>query len=296
MSSPNLQFFFGLAQQQRYWLSPRLIFASAVNAMPNPKITILVSNWIFQIVWIVMTVRTSAGPEMAQNAGIGRRTRAAAPPQTRSEAEFASARRHSRRVRLLKFGLPLAALFAMGFFAAATFLADSNTPTPSMQSVSMSDGRVVMAKPKLEGFDADKRPYVMTAERAIQQSASSSIIELEKIVADLPFGKSETAKLTANGGVFDNASNKLDLKDNIRLFTSGGMKAVLSQASINLSTNDMVSDAPVDIVTDVSRITADRMRIEGSGKVFVFESRVRLKIDANKMKQASDAAAEPGTQ
>jgi lipopolysaccharide export system protein LptC len=264
--------------------------------MPNPKITILVSNWIFQIVWIVMTVRTYAGPEMAQNAGIGRRTRAAPPPQTRSEAEFASARRHSRRVRLLKFGLPLTALFAMGFFAAATFLADSNNPAPSVQSVSMSDGRVVMAKPKLEGFDSDKRPYAMTAERAIQQSAASNIIELENVVADLPFGKSETAKLTADGGTFDNASNKLDLKDNIRLSSSGGMKAVLSQASINLSTNEMSSDAPVDIETEGSHITADRMRIEERGKVFVFESRVRLKIDANKMKQASDAEAEPGTQ
>lgn len=242
-----------------------------------------------------MTVRTYAGPEMAQNAGIGRGSRSAAPLQTRSEAEFALARRHSRRVRLLKFGLPLAALFAMGFFAGATFLADSNNPAPSAQSVSMLDGRVIMAKPKLEGFDADKRPYVMTAERAIQQSASSSRVELEQIVADLPFGKSQTANLTADGGVFDSASNKLDLKDNIRLITSDGVKAVLSEASIQLSTNEMASDAPVDIVTDGSHITSDRMRIEGGGKVFVFEGRVRLKIDAIKMKQASGAGAEAGT-
>jgi lipopolysaccharide export system protein LptC len=263
--------------------------------MLNPKITILVSIWIFQIVWIVMTVRSFAGPETAQTSGTGRKGRFA-PPQTRSEAEFASARRHSRRVRLLKFGLPLSALFATGFFVAATFLADTGAPSPGMESVSMTDGRIVMAKPKLEGFDADKRPYTMTAERATQQSAASNIVELEKIVADMPFGKSGTANLTADGGVLDNGSSKLDLKDNIRLITSDGIKAVLSQASINLSTNEMASDAPVDIVTDGSHITADRMRIEERGKVFVFESRVRLKIDANKMKQASGASAEPETQ
>jgi lipopolysaccharide export system protein LptC len=247
-----------------------------------------------------MTVRSYAGSEPAQSKGSGRsvtRVGNRAPVrQTRSAAEFAAASRHSRRVRLFKLGLPLAALFAAGFFIAATILADSKLPSPSVESVSMTDGRIVMAKPKMEGFDAERRPYTMTAERAIQLSAASSVVELEKIAADIPFGKAATAKLTADGGVFDNASNKLDLKDNIRLVSSDGMRAVLTKASINLSTNEMTSDAPVDIVTDGSHITADRMRIEKNGKIFVFESRVRLKIDANKMKKASDDSAGPGAE
>jgi hypothetical protein len=37
------------------------------------------------------------------------------------------------------------------------------------------------------------------------------------------------------------------------------------------------------------------MRVEKGGKVFVFESRVRMNIDADKLKQASGASAEPGT-
>ncbi len=247
-----------------------------------------------------MTVQSYAGSGAAQIIGNSvsgaRRGNSAPARQTRSEADFAAASRHSKRVKMLKFGLPLTALFATGFFTAATFLSDANTPAASVRPVSMSDGRIVMAKPKLEGFDADKRPYTMTAERAIQQSASSSVIELEQISADLPFGKADTAKLTANAGVFDNASNKLDLKDNIRFFTGGGVQAVLTKASINLSTNEMTSDAPVDVVTKGSHINADRMRIGEGGKVFVFEGRVRLKIDANTMKQASDASAEPGIQ
>lgn len=271
-----------------------LMFDSAVYAMFNPKITILVSNWIFEIAGIVMSVRTFARPDTGPSARPGPQARVA--PQTRSEAEFASARRHSRRVRLLKFGLPLSALFATGFFVAATFLADSGAPAASVESISLTDGRIVMAKPKLEGYDADRRPYTMTAERAIQQSAVSNIVELEKVAANLPFGKSGTANLTADGGVMDNGSNRLDLKDNIRLITSDGIKAVLSEASINLSTNEMSSSAPVDIVTNGSHITADRMRIEQRGKVFVFESRVRLRIDGNKMKQVAGADAEPETQ
>jgi lipopolysaccharide export system protein LptC len=247
-----------------------------------------------------MSVESYARAKVTPNSGSGisgaRRSNASPAPQTRSEAEFAAANRHSRRVRMLKFGLPLCALFGIGFFAAATLLTDPTLPAPSVQSVAMSDGRIVMAKPKLEGFDADKRPYTMTAERAIQQSASSSVIDLEKIAAELPFGKELTAKLTADSGVFDNASNKLDLKDNIRLLTSDGMQAALSKASINLSTNEMTSGAPVDIVRDGTHITADRMRIEEGGKIIVFESHVRFITEAKKLKQATDASAEPGTQ
>jgi lipopolysaccharide export system protein LptC len=241
-----------------------------------------------------MSVRTLAGPDASPTSGSARKRRLA--PQTRSDAEFATAARHSRRVRALKFGLPLLALFATGFFVAATLLAGSGAPSPSAESVSLTDGRIVMARPKLEGFDAEKRPYSMTAERAVQQSAASNIVELEQVAANMPFGKAGTANLTADGGVLDNGVNKLDLKRNIRLITSDGIRAVLSEASINLSTNEMSSGAPVDIVTDGSHITADRMRIEERGKVFVFEGRVRLKIDANKMQQASEQGAELETQ
>jgi lipopolysaccharide export system protein LptC len=247
-----------------------------------------------------MAVESYARPETAESSGSGisrtRRSNEAPAPQTRSDAEFAAASRHSKRVRALKFGLPLAALFASGFFTAATFLSGAGGPAPSAAAVSMSDGRIVMANPKMEGFDADKRPYTMTADRAIQQSAASSVVDLEKIAADLPLGNAVTAKLTADGGVYDSASNKLDLKDNIRLLTSDGMQASLSKASINLSTNEMTSGAPVDIIRDGSRITADGMRITEGGKVIVFENHVRLIVEADKVKQASDASAEPGTQ
>ena len=134
----------------------------------------------------------------------------------------------------------------------------------------------------------------MTAERAIQLGISSNVIELEKISADLPFGKAETAMLTADAGVFNNSSNKLDLKDNIRLLTSGGMQALLSKASINLANNEMSSDAPVDIKTQGSHITAGRMRIAAGGKVFVFEKRVRLKIDADRMKRGAERQRRSG--
>jgi lipopolysaccharide export system protein LptC len=217
-------------------------------------------------------------------------------PQTRSDAEFASAFRHSNRVRILKLSLPLIALFAIGFFSAATIFASGPVPVATQKPAEMSDGRIIMANPKLEGFTGDNRPYKMVAARAVQEAASSPVVRLETITADLPFGKEATAKVSAESGVFDNSSSTLNLNSQILLTTSDGMTAKLKTAKVNIATSEMSTDQPVDIKTKGSHITADSMKIGEGGKVVIFENRVRLNIDSKKLKQtdAADAAAPGG--
>jgi lipopolysaccharide export system protein LptC len=226
-----------------------------------------------------------------------RQSRFAKPaPQTRSDAEFASAFRHSNRVRVLKLSLPLIALFAIGFFSAATIFAGDPAPAAAEKPAEMSDGRIIMANPKLEGFTGDKRPYKMVAVRAIQESATSPVVALETISADLPFGSQATAKVTAASGIFDNSKSLLDLNSQIQLTTSDGMTANLNTAKVNISTSEMSTDQPVDIKTGSSHITADSMKITNGGKVVIFENRVRLNIDSKQLKQsqAADSAATGG--
>lgn len=204
------------------------------------------------------------------------------PGGARSASDFAAADRHSMRVTVLKLGLPLAALFAVGFFMAATIFAGSGSPATESAQVEMADGRIVMANPKMEGFTKNKRPYKMVAERAIQQSAGSSLVELQKISAELPLGGKVTAKLTAQSGLFDSSANTLDLSNDITLVTSDGMIAKLTAAKISIGTNELESDQPVDITTDQTHITADGMNISDGGKVVTFTKRVRLNIAAKK--------------
>jgi lipopolysaccharide export system protein LptC len=238
--------------------------------------------------------RTAAGQPSPRP--FSRESRFAQPaPQTRSDAEFASAFRHSNRVKLLKLSLPLVALFAIGFFAAATIFADNGAPVAAEEPAEMSDGRIIMANPKLEGFTGDNRPYKMVASRAIQESAASPVVALETISADLPFGKDATAKVTAANGTFDNSSSTLSLNSLIKLTTSDGMTANLNTAKVNIVTNEMSTDQPVEITTNGSHITADSMKITNGGKVVIFESRVRLNIDSKQLKQAEAAdRAAPG--
>ena len=211
----------------------------------------------------------------------------------RAADEFASADRHSRRVRLAKFVIPLLALLAGGFFAAKTFFRAEVPVDVSAAGVSLSDGRVVMANPKLDGMTGDKRPYKMQAERAFQEVKKDGLVELEKITATLPFGKETTADLTAGAGIFDHSKNLLDLSHSVLLKTSDGMVARLTSAAIDIGHNTLVSNEPVDITAKGSHITAESLRVSDGGKHLIFDKKVRLSIDPKQFnKSAGDAATQ----
>lgn len=209
---------------------------------------------------------------------------------------FKAAGRHSRRVRVMKLAIPVIALVAAGMFSAATFFRNEAPVAVSTDSVSMSDGRIVMANPKLDGITGDKRPYKMQAERAYQEVKKDGLVELEKITAELPFGTDATARLKAGGGFYSNSKSTLDLSKDIVLTTSDGMQAKLKSARIDIGKNGLSTNEPVDITSKGSRITADSMQVSEGGKLLVFERRVRLIIDPKNLDPQKSETAESGGQ
>lgn len=234
---------------------------------------------------------------MAQTGNLSEiRSNSANRPRKRVEEQFAAAERHSRRVRFLKVAFPLAAITGAGLLAAATILRPQAAIDISTDSVSLSDGRIVMANPKLDGLTGDKRPYAMRADRAFQEVGRDGLVELEKITAELPFGTNSTAQLRAGGGFFDNTRNLLDLGKAIEMTTSDGMTAKLSSARIDIAKNALNTDEPVDISTNGSRITAGKLSVSEGGKLLVFEKNVRLTIDPKKLNNASGLPVPETTQ
>lgn len=206
----------------------------------------------------------------------------------RSAGEFAAAGRHSGRVRLMKTAIPLIALVMGGAFAAMTLFRTETKVDVSAEGVSLSDGRIVMAAPKLDGVTKDNKPYKMQAERAFQDVKSGEI-ELEKITASLPFTGSETASLSAKGGVFNDGKRTLKLSDDIVLTTSDGMIVKLKSADIDINKQDLSTSDPVDIKTPQASITAETMSASDGGKVLVFDRKVRMTINPSALNQAAKA-------
>lgn len=200
-------------------------------------------------------------------------------PKARGDDAFRRARRHSRAVGVLKWLLP-----ALGILMAAAFFLKSYISSPmavaiKAEGTALSDGKLVMANPKLEGFTKDNRPYLMTAKRAVQDVADQGIVALEGIGAKLPIGDAGLATIDAAKGVFDRAKNTLNLDSEITITTLDGMVAKLKSANLDIGAGGMTSKDPVDITFNGTRITSDSMSIAQSGKILVFENRVRVLID-----------------
>ena len=218
----------------------------------------------------------TAGRHMADNA----RTR-------RVEEAFTKARRHSGRVRLLKFILPVAALAMIAAFAAKSWLAAPNGVPFDIGSLAIEGGRLVMANPQLDGVSGSaNRAYSMTATRAIQDIGASGRIDLEGIDAKLPIAETGWMKVTAPTGVFDRDANRLDIDSEMTIIGDDGLKAVLQSAIVDVAAGNLDTPDPVDITLDGAHISADSMMVRDKGAVLIFKDRVRMNIAGGRLSGA----------
>lgn len=195
---------------------------------------------------------------------------------------FARAKQHSRRVNLLKVALPLAAAAIAIGFVAYSYVVTPGSVSINVAESAISNGRLVMASPKLEGFTQDNRPYSMSATRAFQDLNDMGLIELEQISARLPFDGDNIAVLTAPGGLYNRDRNTLDLKGDLEIKTQDGMSARLKSAFVDIATGSVQTDQPVDIQMKGTSVQADSLRVEQNGKILVFDKRVRMVVDPSR--------------
>src|SRR4051812_35659711 len=92
---------------------------------------------------------------------------------------FRVAMRHSRRVRMLRVGLPTAtALVCLVLLLLAWFNPLRMLKLPiSMDNVVVSGTKIKMENPKLSGFTRDKRRYDVSAGAAAQDLTRPGVIE-----------------------------------------------------------------------------------------------------------------------
>lgn len=222
-----------------------------------------------------------------------------APETARSrDAAFFRARRHSRRVRVLKFVLPLVALLIAAVFVGYSILSSSGVVNVDIGLPTVEDGNLVMSNPKLDGFNADDQPYKMTAARATQAIGGGSEIRLEKISAEVPIDAKTKASIEAATGTYDQQRNRLDIDSPLTLTTTSGIVARLQSADVDINTNEISTADPVDVDMKGTHIAAESLVTRKGGDVFVFKDRVRVTIEPSVLRreEAEKASAEEGSQ
>ena len=201
--------------------------------------------------------------------------------------EYQEALKHSKKVKFWKIAFPTMGVVMILGIMGAFVLNSFEAPDVAVESINLTDGKLVMENPELSGFDKDKRPYNLTASKAIQNAELPNQVELQKIIAELPMDEVTTATITAGNGVYDADAKTLELKQTVNVVTSSGMVVNLEDASVDIANSIMHTNNPINATSPQADISSNSFMVEDGGNKLIFEGRVRMTLRPDELKKAN---------
>jgi lipopolysaccharide export system protein LptC len=205
-------------------------------------------------------------------------------------AAFSAAARHSKLVRFLRVAILAGAAGTIAILIAIAIFDPFGRSAggASVGGLRLDGTKVMMERPKLAGFRRDGRPYLVNADRAIQDILHPTLVELRGIDAEVGIAGSGASKITADLGVYDSANEHMDISRNVHV-KSDQYDVRLRSASIDFKVGVYLSHEPVAVVTSGgTTIDADSVTASDNGRQLSFEGHVRSVL------QVGDAAQRTG--
>ena len=212
---------------------------------------------------------------------------------------FRAAARHSRFVRLLRFAIPAGIAAIVAIILVATFfnpfrLIAAFPIDPG--KISLSGTKIVMELPRLNGFTTDSRPYELTARAAAQDLTKPEVLELKDISAVVELKDGQRVTIKSINGVYDTKGEMLRLNDHITLNSTSGYEGRLSEATVNVTSGNIVSESPVELKLPNGLLNANRLEVVDNGALILFGGGVELTLTPDQVRPApqdSTSAAAP---
>jgi lipopolysaccharide export system protein LptC len=200
------------------------------------------------------------------------------------DRQFRAATRHSARVRLLRWAIPLSIVVMFGMIIFATWF----NPLRMLARLPIDPGKllisgtkITMEAPKLAGFTRDARPYEFTARAASQDLTKPDILELKDIRAKIEMQDKAQVEMTAASGLYNTKSDQMTLTEDIRLSSSSGYSGRLSEAVVDVNKGNIVSEHPVEVIMLNGTLNANRLEVVDNGAILRFDGGVSMNMVMN---------------
>jgi lipopolysaccharide export system protein LptC len=191
--------------------------------------------------------------------------------------------RYSRFVVLMKRILALGAFLTIATVLAFFFV--QRMPRQLQMSYERL-GRVkndlTMMKPRLAGSDSKGEPYVITADRAVQDAHDPKKATLQNIEADLSLDKGNWVNARARSGMVDMTSGQLELYDGIDVFTASGYELHSNSASANLKQSVIHGHDPVTGQGPDGTLRADQFHADRATGILTLSGHVQMTLFGSK--------------
>lgn len=215
--------------------------------------------------------------------------------------------RHTTRVTVLRWILPvLAGLTLLGVAAWPALkemeisrIASTSGTRLKVEEVSLSLPKenkpmeLQVSHPEYSGLDEKNRPYVIRADKVIQQGVTpgqppGTHMTLEQPVATLTLKQAtddhsdENISLNANHGVYDPKAKTLQLDGMVKFRHSTGYELYLSEMSADLTRGYLVSTHPVTGFGPGGELSGESLEILDRGNHIILKGRSKMILNTEK--------------
>lgn len=192
-------------------------------------------------------------------------------------------------MRLLRVFLPLMIVLVVGGSVALNYFNPlrilGRLPLDPSKIV-ISGTKITMAAPRLAGFTHDARAYDLSARAAAQDLTKPDLLELQDISAKFDMEDKSQVELTASNGVYDRKTELLTLLTRIKLATTTGYEALLTEAIVDVKKGSVRSQSPVEVKLLNGTLNANRLEVDDKGESIRFEGGVSMLLNLDNSKQA----------
>lgn len=173
-----------------------------------------------------------------------------------------------------------AALMAWFLWSGNAFESDGSGPPDQEAAATTTLGQVEVRRSTLLTADAQNRPLLVRAARAVQPEGVENRIDLEDVTGEIERNGS-ILTFRSDRARYDNKTDRIDLSGNVEVVSPRSFVATLQTAQVSLTDRGATSDDPVRVTFDGGVIDAGGVTVENDGQRIVFRNRVRTLIRPN---------------
>ena len=191
--------------------------------------------------------------------------------------------RYSRFVVLMKRILALGAFLIIAAVLAFFFV--QRMPRKfemSYEQLGRVQNDLTMMKPRLAGSDSKGNPYVITADRAVQDARDPKKAVLQNIEADLTLDKANWVNARAKSGLVDMTTGQLELYGGIDVFTAAGYELHSASASANMKQSVIHGHETVTGQGPDGTLRADEFHADRATDILTLSGHVQMTLYGNK--------------
>ncbi len=202
---------------------------------------------------------------------------------------FRSAAQHSRFVRFMRFAIPAVIAIVAAVILIATFFNPLRHIGPfpiDPTKITFSGTKIVMESPRVMGYTTDRRPYELIARAAVQDLTNLEVLELNEISAKVEMRDGHHVNIKSISGVYDTKAEVLRLNDHITINSTSGYEGRLSEATVHISSGNIVSESSVEVKLPNGVLTANRLEVLDNGAIIKFSGGVEMNLKPEQMRPA----------